>query len=57
MIKVVEVQGGSTGPAQKKFVNYEFDSNEFVYVMNSLRKKVLDKKSYREQFKEWREEL
>ena len=57
MMKVVEVQGGNTGPAHKKFVNYEFESNEFVNVMNSLRKKVLDKKLYRDQFGGGREEL
>ena len=49
MLKVVEVKGGNTGPAHKKFVNYEFDCNEFVKVMNSIRKKVLAKKLYREQ--------
>ena len=49
-MKVVEVQQGNTGSAHKKFVNYEFDSTEFVKVMNSIRKKVLDKKMYRDQF-------
>ena len=49
MMTVVEVQGGNTGPAHKKFVNYEFDSEEFLLMMNSVRKKVLENKLYREQ--------
>jgi len=52
MMKVVEVNGGNTGPAHKKFVNYEFDIEEFVRVMNSIRKKVLNKKIYRAQHDE-----
>jgi len=44
---MIEVTGGYTGPAHKKFVNYEFDSEEFLRVMNHIRKKLLNKKMFR----------
>merc|ERR1712013_341171 len=46
---MVEVQGGYTGPAHKKFVNYEFDSDEFLRVMNAIREKVIEKELFRKQ--------
>ena len=46
---MIEVQGGYTGPAHKKFVNYEFDSDEFLRVMNAIREKVAEKESFRKQ--------
>ena len=55
---MVEVKGGYTGPAHKKFVNYEFDSNEFMRVMNAIREKVIEKELFRErQFDVTHEEL
>jgi len=57
MMTMIEVQGGYTGPAHKKFVNYEFDSNEFLDKMNSIRQKVLHKELYREQLYSLKDEL
>ena len=41
-----EVSGANTGPAHKKFANYEFDPAEFVKLVARVREKVLNNPLY-----------
>ena len=42
----LSVPGGNTGPAHKKFANYEFDPAEFVKLMAGVRQRLLNKQLY-----------
>ena len=52
-----EVPGAHSGPAHKKFANYEFDPAEFVKLVASVREKVLNNPLYLKSRDMSREEL
>ena len=53
----VEVGQGYNGPAHEKFVNYKFDSEEFVQATALIRSKVMENPFYIEQLSYQHEEL
>ena len=46
LLTIHEVPGANSGPAHKKFANYEFDPAEFVKLVAQVRGKVLNNPLY-----------
>ena len=57
LLTSIPVPGGNTGPAHRKFANYEFDTEEFVRVLLTIRERLLSKPEFLREAQTTRNEL